>query len=98
MLQSTSPGEDFDVFLGADPNIKVEFKPVRKTAATSGVLTKTRTQVNTQTAVIKNLKAEIISMTVFAQLPQSEDDKIKVKLIDPEIVKVNNSHSFATSC
>jgi predicted nucleotidyltransferase len=30
-------------------------------------------------------------MTVFAQLPQSEDDKIKVKLIDPEIVKDNEA-------
>jgi uncharacterized protein (TIGR02231 family) len=90
-LGSTSPGEDFDVFLGADPNIKVDFRPVRKAAATSGIITKTRTQVNTQTAIIKNLKAEIISMTVFAQLPQSEDDKIKVKLIDPEIVKDNEA-------
>jgi hypothetical protein len=27
-------------------------------------------------------------MTVFAQLPLSEDDKIKVKLVDPDIIKV----------
>jgi uncharacterized protein (TIGR02231 family) len=92
-LGATSPGEDFDVFLGADTNIKVDFKPVRRATntSTSLFLSKTKHQLTTHVTLVKNLKAEKISLTIFDQLPLSEDDKIKVKLIDPEIIKDNEA-------
>jgi hypothetical protein len=102
------------VFLGADTNIKVDFKPVRRATntSTSLFLSKTKHQLTTHVTLVKNLKAEKvrhnltqplpktlinvfqISLTIFDQLPLSEDDKIKVKLIDPEIIKVLDPHKI----
>jgi len=89
----TSPDAEFDVFLGFDPSVRVQFRPVKKTEKVGGILSGTRTEVTTHTTIIKNQKSRRIELSVFDQLPLSEDDKIKVKVLDPADLSKENKDS-----
>jgi len=40
-MKSVSPKEEFESFLGVDPAVKIEYRPVKRTTEYSGVLTRT---------------------------------------------------------
>ena len=73
--------EEFEIALGADAAVKVEYKPVRKLQQTSGMLSKSRVYSYHQIIEVKNTKSDSIIVTVTDQLPRSCNDKIKVGLL-----------------
>eukprot|EP00029_Vermamoeba_vermiformis_P006675 TRINITY_DN2693_c0_g1_i1.p1 TRINITY_DN2693_c0_g1~~TRINITY_DN2693_c0_g1_i1.p1 ORF type:complete len:593 (+),score=167.72 TRINITY_DN2693_c0_g1_i1:38-1780(+) len=84
-LKATSPGGEFDVFLGVDPGVKVEFKPVKVKEGKAGMIKKSKTENTSHRIVITNNKGHQIEISVFEQVPLSEDDKVKVKIIKPDV-------------
>jgi uncharacterized protein (TIGR02231 family) len=90
-LKATSPGGEFDVFLGVDPGVKVEFKPVKVKEGKAGMIKKSKTENTSHKIVITNNKAQQIEISVFEQVPLSEDDKVKVKIIKPDLKESNEA-------
>eukprot|EP00794_Sanderia_malayensis_P000194 gene194-808_t len=89
-LEAVSPMEEFEVSLGADPSIKVTYKPLQKHRQTTGLMSK-RTQTNYhQEIVIKNTKQSAVKITITDGFPKSRDEKIKVNLIEPIIPVTKN--------
>jgi len=83
-LKQVSPKEEFALFLGVDAAVKVDFKPVKELKETKGmVVGKTNIQTFERKTVIKNTKSIEVAVTVYDQLPLSDDEKIKVKLVEP---------------
>jgi hypothetical protein len=97
IVQNTSPGEAFKLYLGIDHGIKVDFKPVVSKSGTSGMLKKSTTESVTHTTVITNHKpyevtisrVELqpfqVELVVWDQLPFAEDSTIKVKVEEPNL-------------
>ena len=84
-LEAVSPQEEFEVSLGADPSVKVTYKPLKKFKQTTGVLSKTVQLQFHQEIVLKNTKTRPVKITVTDQLPKSSEEKIKINLIEPVI-------------
>lgn len=85
-LGTTPPGAEFDIFLGVDPGIKIEIRPVKTKEGKSGMIRKVKTETTAYKTIITNSKQSYITLLVFEQLPYSEDtDKVKVKVIEPEL-------------
>ncbi|KAI6206723.1 Protein F37C4.5 [Aphelenchoides besseyi] len=89
-INTVSQGEKFDCSLGVDPTVKVTYKPVHKYQQQVGMLNKTSVTMNQQKIVIKNTKQdEPIVLTIYEHVPKSTDEKIKIKLLSPDLK--NNS-------
>lgn len=98
-LKSYSPQEEFFCSLGVDPAIRIDYKPVKKFKAHSGLLSKTTTTTYHQVIEIKNTTSLTAKVLVIDQLPLSNDDKINVKLLEPNMkananVKLNKSNNL----
>ncbi|CAD5233736.1 unnamed protein product [Bursaphelenchus xylophilus] len=87
-LKQISPNERFQVELGKDPNVKVEYKPRDTFQQQSGMIQKSNVTANEQKIVLKNNNQENVVVTVFDQVPKSNDERIKVKLGMPDIKRV----------
>ena len=70
--------EEFEIALGADAAVKVEYKPARKFQQTSGMLSKWKMYNYHQVIEVQNTKSDSINITVTDQLPRSCNEKIKV--------------------
>jgi len=82
--------EEFALFLGVDNGIKVQYKPSRKMKEVQGYISKNNSESVQRSIIIKNTKDVEVSVVLYDQLPQSSDDKIKVKLIEPDLKKSQN--------
>jgi len=87
-LSNTSPGETFQLYLGANHDIKVDFKPIVNKSSTSGILRKVNGESVTHTTIITNHKTTTVEVVVFDQLPFCSDSNIKVKLEEPSNIKI----------
>ncbi|KAI0240642.1 Protein F37C4.5 [Lamellibrachia satsuma] len=88
-LKAVSPSEEFDCSLGVDPAVKVVYKPMHKFREQSGFMAKHVKFTYKQDIEIKNTRQDNISIHVIDQLPQSTEDKIKVKLLEPDVKPVD---------
>jgi hypothetical protein len=80
-VKAVSPKEEFDCSLGADPAVRVEYKPAHKFHEQVGFVNKSSVETHEQRIEIKNTKAgEKIKIVVREQIPKSTDEKIKVRL------------------
>ena len=77
-------GDTFDLPLGTDASVKVEYKPVKKRTDTQGVISKVHHETIRQETHLTNTKASEVTVFVYEQVPLSSDEKIKVKLIQPD--------------
>jgi uncharacterized protein (TIGR02231 family) len=98
-LKSYSPQEDISCGLGVDMAIRVDYKPVRKYQEQSGIIQKTRCTTYIQPIEVKNTTAHPIKLLLVDQIPFSNDDKIKVNLLEPQLknaqnVKLNKSNNL----
>ena len=82
----TAPSESFAVFLGVDPSIKVEYRPVKKLHEKAGFISKSRYITEERRTVITSYKKEPTEIVVFERLPKSDDATIIVKLVEPKLV------------
>ncbi|VDK70315.1 unnamed protein product [Anisakis simplex] len=84
-IKAVSPNERFLCSLGVDAAVKVEYKPAHKYSGQVGILAKSSSTAHEQRIVIKNTKNEAILLTVKEHVPKSTDEKIKIKLLSPEL-------------
>jgi len=84
-LPAVSPMEDFEISLGADPAVKLDYKPLKKFQQTSGVISKAHVYNFHQVIEIKNTKSEVVKITVTDQCPKSSTEKVKTTLQEPDI-------------
>ncbi len=94
-LEAVAPTEEFWTFLGVDESIKVEYKFVKKFDETGGLFIEKNKKIFEYLIKITNNKKTQEEIVVWDQLPISQNEKIKVKLIEPtykedtEILKIN---------
>ncbi|CAF0995433.1 unnamed protein product [Adineta steineri] len=88
-------GDTFDLPLGTDASIKVEYKPAKTIAETQGVITKTHYENIRRETRLSNTKLTDVTVYVYDQVPISSYEKIKVKLVVPDLrtKQVNSSYS-----
>jgi len=85
---STNPKEDFKLYLGVDPGVKVDFQPIAKSESSQNRLFQ-RVKFDTvaHTTKIKNLKKKPITVIVFDQKPLiTNTEQIKLKIDEPRVI------------
>ena len=81
--------------MGVDEGIKVEYRFVKKFDETGGIFVEKNKKIFEYLIKITNNKKTQEEIVVWDQLPISQNEKIKVKLIEPsykedtEILKIN---------
>jgi len=83
-LNKTNPKGELSLFLGPDPGIIVQFKE-RRFNETKGFIKKNNFEDFQHDISIKNNKSFDVDVAIFDQFPQSQDEKIKVNLIAPNL-------------
>lgn len=86
-LSSVSPGEEFSCSLGVDPSVRVVYKPVRRYREEGGLISKNVTYTYKQVTELTNTRKEPTVITFMDQVPKSQDEKLKVTLVEPNIHK-----------
>jgi len=89
-VKAVNVKEDFAVFLGIDNGLKVQYKPVKKMKEVQGYISKINSETVSRVISIKNSKSVDVLVVVYEQVPLSSDEKIKVKLIEPDPKKEKN--------
>jgi hypothetical protein len=86
-----SPGESLSLPLGVDPAINITYlKPTVKRSQ-SGIFQKEDSNIFTRTIVITNTKRSApIMMTVLDQVPVSEDERLKIEILNPRGLKAGS--------
>ncbi|CAF2050164.1 unnamed protein product [Rotaria magnacalcarata] len=84
-IENVCIGDAFDLPLGTDASVKVEYKPVKKMVDKQGFISKVHHETVHHETHIVNTKATETTVFVYEQIPLSSDEKIKVKLITPDI-------------
>lgn len=78
-------GEFFNVFLGVDPSIKVEYLPCKMDKSVKGWMGGTEVEKYQYSTVIHNTKQQPCRIIVAEILPRSSTDKITIDLIEPAL-------------
>jgi len=84
-LRTVNPNEQFTLYLGIDRTVVVDLKPLAKNSKQQGFIKKSSFQDEDRKVVITNTKSETINISVFMQLPFSQDSNVKVKLEEPNL-------------
>ena len=89
-LSSVSPGEEISCSLGIDPLVRVSFKTGDSYQShQAGWVSKgTLSEEYNKLTSVKNTKKKVISVKIVESVPLSQDDRIKVHLLEPEMGKV----------
>jgi uncharacterized protein (TIGR02231 family) len=101
-------GDTFDLPLGTDASVKVEYKPVKKVTDTQGLISKVHHENVRHETHLVNTKSTEVTVFVYEQVPLSSDEKIKVKLTQPDLrskeqsfnctVTMNDSNNLEWKC
>jgi len=78
-------GDKFDLPLGVDASVKVDYKPVKKLADTHGFISKVHHENVRHEIHVKNLKSTDVIVYIYDQVPLSSDETIKIKVIQPDL-------------
>lgn len=94
-LSRCSAGEAFSLNLGTDPAINVIYtRPVVRRSQT-GVFAKEGSSVFTRSVLITNTKSkDLLEGTVFDQIPVSDDEKLRVDVLQPKGLRNEGDHVF----
>lgn len=84
-----APGEEFDLYLGADENVKVKRELLEKKTddvLLGGIPAPTKKIIYKYKLTVENYKAKASKVDLFDAVPVSEDERIKVKVsgLSPE--------------
>lgn len=93
-IDNIGPGEKFDLYLGADENVKVKREQVSKKVDdvwVANIPSPNKTTVFTYKITAENYKQKKIKLNIFDSMPVSEADKIKVKIdaVRPEATEMD---------
>ncbi|KAH7712195.1 Conserved hypothetical protein CHP02231 [Aphelenchoides avenae] len=85
-IKAVSVGDKFDCPIGVDPTVKVDYKLAHIFHQQAGMISKSSVTVREQKIVVKNAKQnQLVLLTVVEHVPKATDEKIKVKLMHPEV-------------
>lgn len=92
-LPRVSPGQIFEVSLGVDPAVHVNYPKPSVVRGTQGVLfNKERAQVFSRAIWINNTRGQAIDIHVLDQVPVSEDEKLRITVLAPKgLVKAGDA-------
>ncbi len=82
-IDNIGPGEEFDLYLGVDENVKVKREQIEKKiddVLIAGIPSPTRRTTFKYKTTIENYKNKKIKVIFFEAMPVSEDERIKVKI------------------
>ena len=82
-IDNIGPGEEFDLYLGRDENVKVKREMLEKKVdetLMAGIPAPNRKIVFKYKLSLENYKSKNIKVKLFEAMPVSEDDRIKVKV------------------
>lgn len=83
-----APEDHFELSLGVDEEVLIDYRrPVRKVAM-QGVLVKEQVVTYERCVHIHNARGNLVKLIVFDQVPVSEEDKLKVAISRPRGLKV----------
>ena len=91
-IDNIAPGEEFDLYLGIDENVKVKRelleKKVDKTLI-AGIPSRTKKTTFKYKLTVENYKSKKIKIKLFEAMAVSEDDRIKTKInevsLEPDV-------------
>lgn len=82
-IDNIGPGEEFDLYLGIDENVKVKREQIEKKVdevLVAGIPAPTKRTTFKYKTTIENYKNKKIKVNFFEAMPISEDERIKVKI------------------
>jgi hypothetical protein len=83
VIKQTNPNEYFNVFLGVDPSVKVQYMPCRTLQYVKGWLSGTEVKKYFYSTIIHNTKQRPIRILIAEIYPRSADEKIQIELLEP---------------
>lgn len=81
-IDNIAPGEEFDLYLGVDENVKVERELVKREVDDTwivGIPARTKRINHCYKLSVENYKSQKINMKLFEAIPVSQEDRIKIK-------------------
>lgn len=91
-LPRCSAGDIFTLNLGIDPAIKLVYPKPEVRRATTGIFSKEDSSVYVRTLTMQNTRASAgkpVSIMVQDQIPVSEDERLRVELLNPKGVQID---------
>ncbi|HOW59943.1 MAG TPA: mucoidy inhibitor MuiA family protein [Candidatus Omnitrophota bacterium] len=82
-IESIAPGQEFDLYMGSDENVKIKRELLEKKAddvLLGGIPSPNRKMIYKYKLTAENYKTNAIKMHLFEAIPVSEDERIKVKV------------------
>ncbi len=87
-LPRCSAGESFSLSLGVDPSVSVIYGKALVRRSQSGVFNKAGSGIITRTCTVTNTKpTRAIEGLLLDQVPVSEDEKLKVEIVAPRMLR-----------
>jgi uncharacterized protein (TIGR02231 family) len=80
-LKLTAPGEEVKLSFGADDKVKIEYRLVSDGESQEGLISTDRRIERQYLTKVANHHARALEITVFDQLPVSQDERIEVELL-----------------
>lgn len=91
-LPRCSAGDIFTLNLGIDPAIKLIYPKPEVRRATTGIFSKEDSSIYVRTLTMQNTRASAgkpVSIMVQDQIPVSEDERLRVELLNPKGVQID---------
>ena len=82
-IDNIAPGEEFDLYLGIDENVKIKRELIEKKVdktLIAGIPSRTKKTTFKYKLTVENYKSKKIKVKLFEAIPVSEDDRIKIKV------------------
>ena len=82
-FESIAPGQEFDLYMGADENVKVKRELLEKKTDDvflGGIPSPTKKMIYKYKLTVENYKTKVSRVNLFDAIPVSEDERIKVKV------------------
>jgi uncharacterized protein (TIGR02231 family) len=82
-FESIAPGQEFDLYMGADENVKVKRELLEKKSDDvflGGIPSPTKKMIYKYKLTVENYKTKTSTVNLFDAIPVSQDERIKVKV------------------
>ncbi|PWY85920.1 hypothetical protein BO70DRAFT_360768 [Aspergillus heteromorphus CBS 117.55] len=83
-VPSCAPKDSFTLSLGVDPAIQVTYGKPTVRRVSGGFFNKEDAAVFRRVCWVKNTKANAVDVTVLDQVPVSDDERLKVQIVEPK--------------
>jgi len=88
-ISRCSPDGTFDLPLGIDPSIQINYCRPTVKRSTTGLFSKEDCTIYTRNIFILNTKPTAVQLKVLDQIPVSEDERLKIDVLQPRGLKPN---------